>query len=225
MKIGIIGYGKMGKAIEKISINKGYKIIFKINSKNLSELNKINVSKCDVIIEFSNPKNAFKNISFCLKLGAKVISGSTGWTQKLEEAKKICLENSATFLFSENYSLGLNIFLESVQKIASDSNKNKFKIEITETHHISKKDKPSGTALLIKEKISSEKNKDSVKIKSVRTGDVIGDHEIKYIYENEIISLKHRALNRDIFAKGAILAAEFVSNKTGVFHMSDIIKN
>ena len=88
MKIGIIGYGKMGKAIEKISINKGYKIIFKINSKNLSELNKTNVSKCDVVIEFSNPQNAFKNISFCLKLGARVISGSTGWTQKLDEVKK-----------------------------------------------------------------------------------------------------------------------------------------
>ncbi len=225
MKIGIIGYGKMGKAIERISINKGYKIIFKINSKNLSELNRKNISKCDVIIEFSNPKNAFKNISFCLKSGAKVISGSTGWTQKLEEVKEICLKNSATFLFSENFSLGLNIFLESAQKIALDSNKNKFKIEITETHHLSKKDKPSGTALLIEEKISNDQNTDSVKIKSVRTGDVIGDHEIKYIYENEIISLKHSALNRDIFAKGAILAAEFVSNKTGVFHISDIIKN
>lgn len=225
MKIGIIGYGKMGKEIEKFSIDKGHKIIFKINSKNLSELNKTNVYKCDVIIEFSNPENAFKNISFCLKLGAKVISGSTGWTQKLEEAKKLCLENSATFLFSENFSLGLNIFLESIQKIASDSNKNKFKIEITETHHLSKKDKPSGTALLIKEKISSNQNTQSTKINSIRKGNVIGDHEIKYIYENEIISLKHRALNRDIFAKGAILAAEFIRNKKGIFHMSDIIKN
>ena len=224
MKIGIIGYGKMGKAIEKIAINKGYKIIFKINSNNLSELNKTNISKCDVVIEFSNPKNAFKNISFCLKLGAKVISGSTGWTQKLDEAKKICLESSATFLFSENFSLGLNIFLESVQKIALDSNKNKFKIEIKETHHLSKKDKPSGTALLIKDKISSVHNTNLTQIKSIRTGDVIGDHEINYIYENEIISLKHKVLNRDIFAKGAILAAEFISNKTGVFRMSDIIK-
>ena len=225
MKIGIIGYGKMGKAIEKISINKGYKIIFKINSKNLSELNKTNVSKCDVVIEFSNPQNAFKNISFCLKLGARVISGSTGWTQKLDEVKKICLKNSATFLFSENFSLGLNIFLESVQKIASDSNKSKFKVEITETHHLSKKDKPSGTALLIEDKILSMQNAQPTKIKSIRRGDVIGDHEIKYIYENEIISLKHRALNRHIFAKGAILAAEFISNKKGIFHMSDIIKN
>ena len=225
MKIGIIGYGKMGKEIEKISINKGYKIIFKINSKNLSELNKTNVSKCDVIIEFSNPKDAFKNISFCLKLGARVISGTTGWTQKLEEAKKICLERSAAFLFSENFSLGLNIFLESVQKIASDSNKNKFKIEITETHHLSKKDKPSGTALLIEHKILSMQNARPTKIKSIRRGNVIGDHEIKYIYENEIISLKHRALNRNIFAKGAILAAEFICNKKGIFHMSDIIKN
>ena len=89
MKIGIIGYGKMGKAIEKISINKGYKIIFKINSKNLSELNKTNVSKCDVIIEFSNPKNAFKNISFCLKLGARVISGTTGWSQNWRKQKNM----------------------------------------------------------------------------------------------------------------------------------------
>ena len=226
MKIGIIGYGKMGKAIEKMALYHGHVIILKINSKNTHELNTKTLSDIDIAIEFSTPTSAFKNISFCLMNNTPVISGTTGWIEKIDEIRILCEQQKGAFLYAENFSIGMNIFFQLNNYLAQLMIATDYKLQIEETHHASKKDTPSGTAIKIQSDLNkSFKKDDIIPIKSNRIGNIRGEHAVEYFSEFDSIHIKHTAHNREGFAKGVILATEFLKNKTGVFSMRDVIKN
>ncbi|MBJ04400.1 MAG: 4-hydroxy-tetrahydrodipicolinate reductase [Flavobacteriales bacterium] len=226
MKIAIIGYGKMGREIESICHNKGYSINLKINSQNTHLLNKHNLSKVDVAIDFSTPDVALNNILLCLNNNIPVVSGTTGWLKSLPIVKQTCQLQKGSFLHSSNFSIGMNIFIETLEKISALIQSSKYMIEIEEIHHNSKKDSPSGTALLIKDRINNHLAKTAnIPIKSKRIGENYGEHKVIMSSKNETIQLSHKAHKRIGFAKGSILAAEFILNRTGFFTMKDLINN
>tara|TARA_B100000579_G_scaffold123007_1_gene99075 strand:- start:71200 stop:71889 length:690 start_codon:yes stop_codon:yes gene_type:complete len=228
MNIGIIGYGKMGRAVEKCAIQKGHNIVFKINSLNKHDLNKNNLSLIDVAIEFSSPQCAFDNIVFCLTNKVPIVSGTTGWQKRLPTIKDICLTHKASFLHAPNFSLGVNIFFDINNYVAKLMQLKKYNIELEEKHHKMKKDMPSGTAIKILNDISLFRNKNNenpIPIKSKRMGQVKGEHIVKYISEIDEITISHKSKNRNGFSEGALLAAEFIRDKQGYFKMTDVIKN
>jgi len=226
MNIAIIGYGKMGKEIESICASKGHSVELKINSKNTHLLNTKNLSNIDLAIEFSNPDAAFDNIAFCLNNNLPVISGTTGWLKQLPKIKELCQITQGSFLHSSNFSIGMNIFIEILKKTNSLTQSLDYKMDILETHHTSKKDSPSGTALLLKELILNELTHDiKIPIKSRRIGQNYGEHTLTFSSNIDTIQLSHKANNRSGFAKGSILAAEFILHKTGFFSMKDVINN
>ena len=229
MKIGIIGYGKMGKAVEKIAVQRGHLISFKTNNCNLNLIKDV-----DVTIEFSTPESAFTNIKNCLDSNDPVVTGTTGWLDDLEDIKKLCDKKNGSFLYASNFSLGANLFFELNKKLAHlMSDKNEYKTSIDETHHIHKADKPSGTAITLADDIISNSryknwkldsnSKDIININSNREKEVNGVHKVVYSSENDIISIKHEALNRNGFALGAVISAEWLVNKKGCFSISDML--
>ena len=229
MKIGIIGYGKMGKAIEKVAIDRGHLISFKTNKCDLNFINDV-----DVTIEFSTPESAFTNIKNCIDSNVPVVSGTTGWLEDLDDIKKLCDKKNGSFLYASNFSLGANLFFELNKNLAHlMSDKNQYKTSIDETHHIHKVDKPSGTAITLADDIISNSryknweldssSKDKININSSREKEVNGVHKVVYSSENDIISIKHEALNRNGFALGAVISAEWLVNKKGCFSISDML--
>ena len=229
MKIGIIGYGKMGKAIEKVAIDRGHSISFKTNKCDLNFINDV-----DVTIEFSTPESAFTNIKNCIDSNVPVVSGTTGWLEDLDDIKKLCDKKNGSFLYASNFSLGANLFFELNKNLAHlMSDKNQYKTSIDETHHIHKVDKPSGTAITLADDIISNSryknweldsnSKDKININSTRKNEVSGVHKVVYSSENDIISIKHEALNRNGFALGAVISAEWLVNKKGCFSISDML--
>jgi len=229
MKIGIIGYGKMGKAIEKVAIDRGHLISFKTNNCDINLINDV-----DVTIEFSTPESAFANIKNCLDTNVPVVSGTTGWLEDLDDIKKLCDKKNGSFLYASNFSLGANLFFELNKKLAHlMSDKNQYKTSIDETHHIHKLDRPSGTAITLADDIISNSryknweldssSKDKININSSREKEVNGVHKVVYSSENDIISIKHEALNRNGFALGAVISAEWLVNKKGCFSISDML--
>ena len=229
MKIGIIGYGKMGKAIEKVAIDRGHLISFKTNKCDLNFINDV-----DITIEFSTPESAFTNIKNCIDSNVPVVSGTTGWLEDLEDIKKLCDKKNGSFLYASNFSLGANLFFELNKKLSHlMADKNKYKTSIDETHHVHKVDKPSGTAITLADDIISNSryknweldsnSKDKININSNRKKEVSGVHKVVYSSENDIISIKHEALNRNGFALGAVISAEWLVNKKGCFSISDML--
>jgi len=229
MKIGIIGYGKMGKAVEKIAVQRGHSISFKTNNCNLNLIKDV-----DVTIEFSTPESAFTNIKNCLDSNVPVVTGTTGWLDDLEDIKKLCDKKNGSFLYASNFSLGANLFFELNKKLAHlMSDKNEYKTSIDETHHIHKVDKPSGTAITLADDIISNSryknwkldsnSKVIININSNREKEINGVHKVVYSSENDIISIKHEALNRNGFALGAVISAEWLVNKKGCFSISDML--
>ena len=229
MKIGIIGYGKMGKAIEKIALKRGHSIEFKVNDYNTSIIKDV-----DMAIDFSTPDSAVNTIYNCLESNTPIISGTTGWLDRLDEVKKRCEEKNGSFLYASNFSLGANIFFELNKKLALImSDNHTYKVSIDETHHIHKLDKPSGTAITIAEDIIvNSKHKSwqldskanaGIHINSIREKEINGIHEVKYKSDNDLISIKHEAFSRDGFALGAIVAAEWLVNKKGFYSISDML--
>ena len=229
MKIGIIGYGKMGKAIEKVAIDRGHLISFKTNNCDLNLIKDV-----DVTIEFSTPESAFTNIKNCIDSNVPVVTGTTGWLDDLEDIKKLCDKKNGSFLYASNFSLGANLFFELNKKLAHlMSDKNQYKTSIDETHHIHKVDKPSGTAITLADDIISNSryknwkldsnSKDIININSNREKEINGVHKVVYSSENDIISIKHEALNRNGFALGAVISAEWLVNKKGCFSISDML--
>jgi len=229
MKIGIIGYGKMGKAIEKVAIDRGHLISFKTNNCDINLINDV-----DVTIEFSTPESAFTNIKNCIDSNVPVVSGTTGWLEDLDDIKKLCDKKNGSFLYASNFSLGANLFFELNKKLAHlMSDKNQYKTSIDETHHIHKLDRPSGTAITLADDIISNSryknweldssSKDKININSSREKEVNGVHKVVYSSENDIISIKHEALNRNGFALGAVISAEWLVNKKGCFSISDML--
>ncbi len=236
MNITLIGYGKMGKAIESIAVAKGHQVVLKIDITNSSDLTIENLKKSDVAIEFTSPEIAFTNIITCFEAGVPVVSGTTGWLSKFDEVKKICIEKNGTFLWTSNFSIGVNIFFE-INKFAAAlmSRHNQYNVSIEETHHTQKKDAPSGTAITlaeqILEKIDTKKSwinnsadvANELSIISKRIDPAAGTHKVTYSSSVDDIELTHTAHNRQGFAEGAVLAAEFLQNKKGIFSMKDVL--
>jgi 4-hydroxy-tetrahydrodipicolinate reductase len=237
MKIALIGYGKMGKAIEEIALQKGHEIVLKIDLNNLNEFNQENLSKADVAIEFTSPHTAFDNVKKCIDFEVPVICGSTGWLEKWNEIENFCKEKNGTFLYASNFSIGVNLFFELNTYLAKLMNKyTDYDVSITEIHHTQKKDAPSGTAITLAEQIlannslkekwineSSEK-KNELAIISERIDPAPGTHTIRYSSIIDDIEITHTAHNRIGFASGAVLAAEFVVGKKGIFTMKDALE-
>jgi 4-hydroxy-tetrahydrodipicolinate reductase len=236
MNIALIGYGKMGKAIESIAIAKGHQIVLKIDIDNAADLNKENIAKADVAIEFTGPHSAFNNVMKCLELGIPVVCGSTGWLDKWNEAKEACEAKNGSLLYASNYSIGVNLFFELNQYLAKlMSGHAEYDVLMEEIHHTQKKDAPSGTAITLAEQILSaiqrkkqwinETSADSsnLEIVSKRIDPAPGTHTIKYTSTVDDIEIIHTAHNRVGFAGGAVLAAEFLSTKKGIYGMKDVL--
>ena len=235
MKIALIGYGKMGKAIEEIALQKGHTICLTIDLYNLEDLTKENLQKADVAIEFTSPENAANNILQCFDAGVPVVCGTTGWLNNLSKVKEICIEQNGSFLYASNFSIGVNIFFELNKKLAELMSKQDYNITIEETHHTQKKDAPSGTAITIAEQIIKElshkkqwvnqesNNAEDLSIISHRIDPAAGTHAVKYSSDVDNIEIIHTAHNRKGFANGAVLAAEFIRGKKGIFSMRDVL--
>jgi len=231
MKIALLGYGKMGKTIEKLAIQKGHTIVERTNS--ASE--KINLANADVAIEFSTPETATKNITFCLENNIPIVSGTTGWLENYEEMVKLCEKRNGSFIYASNFSIGVNLFFninEYVSKVMEPWKD--YNVSIEEIHHTQKKDAPSGTAITLAEEILKHSDKkewkldgdsnEELTITAQRTEDVKGTHIINYNSNIDTISIKHKAHSREGFAIGAILAVEWLQNKKGVYTMKDVLK-
>ncbi len=236
MNIALIGYGKMGKAIEEIAIERGHKIVLKINDENLDDFTKEKVMKADTAIEFSGPQSAYDNIKGIIDFGVPVVSGSTGWTERMLEINKFCLERSGSFLYASNFSVGVNIFFELNKKLASlMASHSEYEISVEEIHHTQKKDAPSGTAITLAEQILEQIRKkkkwvnqhsndpSELPIISKREDPAPGTHSIMYSSFIDDIEIIHTAHNRKGFALGAVLAAEFIKDKKGIFNMNDVL--
>ena len=231
MKIALFGYGKMGKVIEKIAKNRGHKIIYRIDENSIN----YDLKKVDVAIDFSTPKAAFSNINMALENSIPIISGTTGWLDNYNKAVKLCNEKNGAFLYASNFSLGVNIFFEINRQLAKImSNHPEYVIKMKEIHHTEKIDAPSGTAITLAESIIKETdyqkwslNKDfkenEISIEAQRISDKTGTHEVIYKSDIDEIKIKHAAVNREGFGLGAVIAAEWLIGKKGVFSMKDVL--
>ena len=231
MKIALFGYGKMGKVIDKIAKNRGHEIIYRIEENSIN----YDLKKVDVAIDFSTPKAAFSNINMALENSIPIISGTTGWLDNYNNAVKLCNEKNGAFLYASNFSLGVNIFFEINRQLAKImSNHPEYVIKMKEIHHIEKIDAPSGTAITLAESIIKETdyqkwslNKDfkenEISIEVQRLSDKTGTHEVIYKSDIDEIKIKHAAVNREGFGLGAVIAAEWLIGKKGVFSMKDVL--
>jgi len=220
MNIAIFGNGRMGQLISKIAIERGHSIIATSNSKNPAT--SCDLTNVDVAIDFSLPKVAFDNISYAIKHKTPVISGTTDWLEKLEDIKKECLDNNGAFLYASNFSLGMNIFFELNKILAKLMKDKKYTPSIEEIHHIDKLDTPSGTALTLENQIKNILNQE-IKITSKRIPNMIGTHKINYSSQIDNIEMIHTSKSRDGFALGALIAAEWIMDKKGVFSINDLL--
>jgi len=236
MNIIISGYGRMGKEVEKICLKRSHKIIATIdNEVEWQKLSAID-SSAAVVIDFSMPKEAINNYLRSFKLGLPIVTGTTGWYDKLKYISDQCKEYNGTFFYAPNFSIGVNIFFKANAYLAQlMSGFNDYNVQINETHHIHKIDAPSGTAITTAEGIINNNktlnnwilndngNTDDLPIYSIREGEVTGKHEVVYESNEDKLTLKHDAKNRSGFAIGAVLAAEFVNRKKGIYNMNDLI--
>jgi 4-hydroxy-tetrahydrodipicolinate reductase len=236
MNIALIGYGKMGKAIEEIALQRGHNIVLKIDVDNASDFTKENISTADVAIEFTGPHSAFDNVKKLMHFGTATVCGSTGWLDKLDEILADCKNNKAAFLYASNFSVGVNIFFEVNKRLAAlMAAHDDYEIQLTEIHHTAKKDAPSGTAITLAEQvlenISRKKNwvnhisdnPEELEILSERIDPAPGTHKVKYSSAIDDIEIIHTAHTRKGFALGAVLAAEFLKGKKGVYGMKEVL--
>lgn len=236
MKIALIGYGKMGKEIEKIALDRGHEVVLKIDITNPEDLTIANLRNADVAIEFTIPSLAPDNYRLCFEAGIPVVGGTTGWLEKITEVHQWCKELNGTFFYASNYSLGVNIFFALNKKLAElMANQSEYHVEMKEIHHTQKLDAPSGTAITlaegILEKIPEKKHwvnyptelADEIGIISEREGSVPGTHIIKYDSEVDYIEITHLAKSRKGLALGAVLAAEFSFGKKGILSMNELL--
>jgi len=239
MKIALLGYGKMGKIIERIALSRKHEIVLIINSENAHELTAENLQKADAVIEFTRPELVLDNIDECLNAGVPVVVGTTGWYEMLSEVKQKCLENNGALMYASNFSVGVNVFFHINKLLARVMNNYPYyEVQVEEIHHIHKLDSPSGTAITIAEGIienldtkkewlnvltTDDKNDDEniaphqLLIESMRIDSVPGTHTVIYDSEVDTIEFKHTAHNRNGFALGAVLAAEWLHNKKGFY--------
>jgi 4-hydroxy-tetrahydrodipicolinate reductase len=238
MKIALLGYGKMGKEIENIALNRNHTIVLKIDINNSSELTIENLQKADVAIDFSIPASAHENIMKCFSANVPIVCGTTGWLEKYQQVVDYCNQNKKTFFYASNYSVGVNIFFKLNKYLAEIMNKfQAYNPSMTEIHHIHKLDAPSGTAITLAEgmiekidrkerwELNAESSGQNLKIEALREGEVPGTHIIKYDSPVDYIEIKHLAKSRQGFALGAVLAAEYIKDKTGFFSMEHLMND
>jgi 4-hydroxy-tetrahydrodipicolinate reductase len=236
MKIALIGYGKMGKAIEEIALQRGHQVVLTIATKNKRDLTPENLSKADVAIEFTGPETAFENVMTCMKAGIPLICGSTGWLDQLETARAACVDHNAALLVASNFSIGVNIFFEVNKKLAELMQSHpEYNVKMEEIHHTQKRDAPSGTAITLAEQILDKIDRKSnwinqlavdnseLSIISKRIDPAPGTHTVTYTSEIDDIEIKHTAHSRKGFAGGAVVAAEYLAGKKGIYSMSDVL--
>ena len=236
MKIALIGYGKMGKAIERLAQD-DHQVLLKIGRNNAHELTAENLADIDVAIEFSLPETAFDNIKICLEAGIPVVSGTTGWLDRKSEIHELCQSLNGTFFYASNFSLGVNLFFDLNKKLASIMSRfPQYRVEMSETHHIHKVDAPSGTGITLAEGIidnhptyeqwslQQSSDKEKILIRSFREGAVPGTHNVKYTSRLDRITIEHEAFTRDSFAEGALIAAEWIIDKKGILTMADLMQ-
>lgn len=231
MKIALVGYGKMGKIIDEFATSRGHEIVARLNETPTSE----NLNHPDVVIEFSQPEVAFNNIKTCLENKIPVVCGTTGWLHQKPEIETIAKDNGTAFIYGSNFSLGVNLFFALNEKLANlMKNFNEYNVQLEEIHHTHKKDAPSGTAISIAEGIIKNNSKfsawklhetenDQLGIFAIREDEVPGTHSVYYRSEVDEIEIKHTAFNRNGFALGAVVAAEWIKEKQGVFSMNDVL--
>jgi 4-hydroxy-tetrahydrodipicolinate reductase len=236
MKIALLGYGKMGKEIEKICVERKHEICLIIDIDSLNKLTLQNLRKADVAIDFSIPETAYSNIMKCFEADVPVVSGTTGWLDKLDAVIEHCRKNGKTFFCASNYSIGVNIFFEINRRLARLMNNiPEYDVSVEEIHHIYKLDAPSGTAISIandiignldrkiKWQLNSSDDQTTLRIDAIREGEVPGIHKVKYDSPVDTIEIKHSAKNRKGLALGAVLAAEFLCGKKGYYTMKDLM--
>ncbi|WP_422105208.1 4-hydroxy-tetrahydrodipicolinate reductase [Winogradskyella sp.] len=230
MNIALLGYGRMGKSIEAIALERHHHIVLKVSEAS----DDFDFSTTDVAIDFSIPTAAVTNIKKALDAGVPIISGTTGWLNDYNHIIDYCKAKDGTFLYASNFSLGVNIFFEINKKLSAlMSTVDGYSTEIEEIHHTKKLDAPSGTAITLAEQIIEHTNyknwtldvpvSDEIPIKAKRIPEVPGTHEITYNSEIDSISIKHTAHSRQGFALGAVIAAEWIKDKKGVFSMKDVL--
>ena len=236
MKIALIGYGKMGKAIEAIALGRGHEVVLKIDENNLFDFNKENIDKADVAIEFTGPHTAYDNIIKLLELGIPAVSGSTGWLDKWDSVEQLCKEKNGAFIYASNFSVGVNLFFELNKKLATLMHPHRqYNVSLEEIHHTQKLDAPSGTAITLAEGVLesyTEKTKwvndtqpgnDELLIVSKRIDPAPGTHTVQYLSDVDDITITHTAHSREGFALGAVVAAEFLQGKIGIFTMKEVL--
>lgn len=245
MKIALLGYGKMGKAIEKIAEAKGHEIVYRVDLNNAFDFLPLSLQNVDVAIDFSMPTAAVDNILKCFEAKVPIVVGTTGWYDQFDVIKEKCQAEGQSMVYSSNFSIGVNIFYK-VNKILAEIMKSQdYDVMINEVHHTAKKDHPSGTALTLAKQIMEEiEKKEKIKdrlifdnetpsqstkpnellIESHREGEVMGDHTVRYENVIDIIEITHSAKSRYGFAKGAIMAAEWIVGKKGIYTIDDILK-
>ncbi|GAB3993314.1 4-hydroxy-tetrahydrodipicolinate reductase [Spirosoma daeguense] len=244
MKILLLGYGKMGKTIEQIALERGHQIAGRIDVNNQTDLANLEPDDVDVVIEFSSPESAVKNITYCLERSWPVVCGTTGWLSHRTEIEKLCQENKGAFFYASNYSIGVNLFFR-LNKVLAKFMRDypSYHVSMTEIHHTEKKDAPSGTAITLAEGalehlphkqrwVNNEPgselvavDKDAIEIESLREGTVPGTHTVRYESEVDRIEIQHVAHNRLGFALGAVVAAEWLVGRQGIFGMDDLLGN
>ena len=229
MKIALLGYGKMGKTIEALAIQRGHTIVIKT-----SQIDNVDITQADVAIDFSIPEAAFHNISTCFNNNIPVVSGTTGWLKQFDTAVNLCHEKKGAFIYASNFSLGVNLFFELNSKLAQMMSQfEDYKVDIEEIHHTQKLDAPSGTAITLAEDIitnqkhytkwSLEDEARALPIEAKRIENVSGTHIVTYKSNIDTITIEHEAHNRNGFALGAIVAAEWLIGKQGVYTMKDVL--
>lgn len=234
MNILLVGYGKMGKTIERIALERGHRITGKIDIDNIGDLDS---ARGDVAIEFSHPDAAFHNVKKCVRRKIPVVCGTTGWLERKPEIETLTKQNGSTFFYASNYSLGVNIFFKLNEQLARMMNQFKaYEVRIDEVHHVEKKDAPSGTAITLAEGVikclerkkkwvkPGAVRKDEIEIQSFRIDEVPGTHIVKYASAIDDIEIKHTAHTREGFALGAVMVAEWIRDKEGVLNMDDFLK-
>ncbi len=237
MQIGLLGYGKMGKAIEALAEPQGVDIAWKITQDNRDKINTDLLRTADVVIEFTRPEAAFKNVMACLEAGVPVVSGTTGWLEQLAEAENWCRENQGAFLWASNFSVGVNLFFALNRYLARLMNSRlEYDPAVTEIHHIHKLDAPSGTARTLTSDLLQNLDRkqnwqlhptpaaaNEIPVTAIRENEVPGTHRICWQSPVDEITIEHRAFSRTGFASGALLAANWLKGKTGVYRMEDVL--
>lgn len=238
MKIALLGYGRMGKAIERVARERGHEIVLVVDETNRASCTDEQLKQADVAIEFTTPEVAVGNYSWCFRNGVPVISGTTGWLERWGEVIESCEKTGGAFFYASNYSIGVNIFFHLNRWLAKTmASFDNYKVFVEETHHVHKLDAPSGTAITLAEGILGEHPKYSswkldegevkvgeLPIKAKREGEVPGIHSVTYKSDVDEIQIYHSAFSRDGFAQGAVMAAEFMAGKKGVYGMDDLLE-